>query len=142
MISASAPTDREPNGFTLLEILVVLAIMAMITGLAFPRVDRMLDSARFDSARSIAMAAVRGARAEAIRTDAMVLVEASGDAHSLLGNGRVIATMPTAVRVDAGPEQARFYGDGSATAGSFRLIAGARRAELDVLPPTGMARWR
>lgn len=54
MLSASkrgALPDYYRGGFTLLELLVVLAILAMITAFAAPEVMRYLSGARSDSAR-------------------------------------------------------------------------------------------
>ena len=130
------------SGFTLLEILVVLAILALIGGIMFPRIDRLLDGASFASARSMAAAAAKGARAEATRTNRMIVLEASGDGRRLLSNGRSIADLPAPARIEAPSQQARFFGDGSATAATFTIVAGPRRAELHVLAPGGATKWQ
>lgn len=130
------------DGFTLLELLVVIAILALVGGLMFPRVDRILDGVRFESARSVVLAAARGARAEALRTDTMVLLDASSDGHALLSNGRVVARFPPPLSLVGQPGGARFFGDGSATSGAFRLAGQGRRAELHILSPAGMTQWQ
>ena len=129
-------------GFTLLEALVVIAIFALIGGIMFPRIDRLLDGARFAAARSMAAAAAKGARAEATRTNRMVVLEASSDGRTLLSNGRAIAALPAPARVEAPGQQARFFGDGSATSAIFTIVAGSRRAELKVLAPGGATTWQ
>lgn len=132
----------EQDGFTLLEVLVVIAIMALIGGLVFPRVDRMLDMARFNAARSMVAGAAQGARAQAVRTGSTVVLQASSDGHSVLGNGRTIANLAEPVRVENVGGQARFFGDGSASGGILRLTSGTRRAELHIGTPTGKTRWQ
>jgi general secretion pathway protein H len=136
-----AATTRA-NGFTLLELLVVLAVMALVAGLMFPRIDRMLDSARVASARSLTATAVRAARSEAVRTDSIVLIRASPDGRRLIGNERMITELPNSVRVTGMQGQPGFYADGSASAGLFRLEDGERRAELRILAPSGEVRWQ
>ena len=116
--------------------------MTLLAGVAFPRVDRLIDTARFASARSSVSAATVAARAEAMRTDTMVALEASPDRRSLLSNGRAVATLPDAVQLQTSQPAPRFFGDGSGTGGRMLLVAGSRHAELTILPSTGLVEWR
>lgn len=133
---------RGADGFTLIEVLIVIAILALVGGLIFPRVDRLLDRARFASAQSVVAAAARVARAEALRTDTIVLLQPAPDGSGLMSNGRSVAALPAPVRVQGGAEGMRFYGDGSATGGVLRVVDGRYSAELQVLAPTGITQWR
>lgn len=133
--------DHRSAGFTLIEVLVVLAILALIGGLIFPRIDRMLDGARFAAAQSMVAAAAQGARAQALRTNAPVVLQASGDGRALLVDGRVVAELAAPAQVANSGAQARFFGDGSATPATFAITAGSRHAELRILSPGGVARW-
>jgi prepilin-type N-terminal cleavage/methylation domain-containing protein len=133
---------QYPEGFTLLEVLTVIAIMALIGGIMFPRVDRMLDSVRFASAQSMVAAAAHAARAQAIRTDSTVVLDVSPDGRDLLSNGQIVTELPQPVRVTTAGEAAHFYGDGSASAGALRLTGGRARAELQILSPSGTTQWR
>jgi len=47
----NASCGREEAGYTLLELLVVLAILVFITAIAVPQVIKYLDSAKTDTAR-------------------------------------------------------------------------------------------
>jgi len=132
----------HPEGFTLLEVLTVIAILALIGGIMFPRVDRMLESVRFASARSMVSAAAWAAHAEAIRSNSTVVLQASADGRDLLSNGHVAAELPQTVRITTPGEAARFYGDGSASAGTLRLASGRNQAELMISSPSGSTAWR
>ena len=140
--NSASSAALEPGGFTLLEVLVVIAIMALIGGLMFPRIDRILDQARFASARSMVAAAAQAARAEAVRTDSVVVLQAAADGRSLLSNGRIVADLPADVRIASTPGGARFYGDGSAVGGTLHLTGGNARADLLILEPSGITQWQ
>lgn len=136
------PGTRDgADGFTLLEALVAVAIVALIGGLAFPSVDRMLDGARFASARTSLAGVVAAARAQAVRTDAAVVVEPSPDRRSILADGRSALRLPAETSVQASAPL-RFHGDGSAVGGSLVVADRRRRAVLDVSPDNGALRWR
>ena len=120
----------------------MIAVLALVSGLFFPRVERTIENMRFASARSAVQAAALAARAEATRTDSAVLLQASSDGRSLLSNGRAIANLPLSVRVQSRDEGPRFFADGSATGDELDVVAPRARAELLVADGTGVVRWR
>lgn len=62
------------RGFTLVELLIVLAIVAVLTTLAAPSFKRQVQAARISSAVNSFMSDLRFARGEAIRRSANVIV--------------------------------------------------------------------
>lgn len=71
---SAAPVLRSPAGFTLLELIVVLMLMALATTLVAPAVLRPMRDAESDIARL-----VRDARTTAMRRSEMVLLEITPD---------------------------------------------------------------
>ncbi len=145
---------RTASGFTLLEILVTLTIMAVVSALAAPAIaGRLLDSPIDRSARLLkgmlqeahAQAAVRG---EAVS----VLWSPEARRFGLQGPERERAlAIPSGVEVSAqglvraGAEEGSadtrsgivFYPLGGSTGGSIGLRAGTRTARLSVDALTG-----
>lgn len=132
----------EADGFTLLETLVVIAVLAAVSFILFPRVERAVDNVQFASARGAVQAAAQAARAEAVRTDSPVLLQASNDGKSLLNGARTVAVLPSTVRVQSTEGGPRFFGDGSAAGGTVEVISPRRRAQLLIADGTGVARWQ
>jgi len=56
------------TGFTLIEMLVTLAVAGLIAGIAFPRVQNGMTAMEFRLGAGQVTEALRSARAEAIRT--------------------------------------------------------------------------
>ena len=123
------------NGFTLIEMLVVLAIVGLVAGLAFPEMEKALGAIHQRHARAQVLAAAAGARAQALRSDAMVVLTALPDESALTlagatGTGDARWTIDPGLRVATSPTQLRFYPDGTTTGGQIRLTA-----------PSGTTTW-
>ncbi|MFO1412490.1 MAG: GspH/FimT family pseudopilin [Burkholderiales bacterium] len=63
---------RPPAGFTLIELMVALAIAVMLLVLAAPAYVRWLADAEVQSGAASVVAGIRGAQAEAVKRNAMV----------------------------------------------------------------------
>lgn len=124
------------SGFTLLEMLVVLAITGLIGGIAFPALDRMADRARFEAFAAQIVFEVRGGRAEAIRSARPIVFVARTGARELTIHGRNVA-IPEGFGVAAVPDQIVFFPDGTSKGGSVTVEAGARRMVLKIAAPVG-----
>lgn len=94
----SATGTNDERGFTLVEALVVLAILGMIAAIGFPAMDRAIGAQQRRLAAIEAEAAFHAARAQAIRTARPVKA----------GHGLV------------------FYPDGSSSGGTVTLDSGQR----------------
>src|SRR6202158_1515190 len=63
---------RRMRGFSLLEILVVVAVILIVTGITVPVVNRSVMTYRLTDAATQVTSNIKMARFEAIRTDALV----------------------------------------------------------------------
>ena len=147
------------KGFTLIEMLVVLAVMALIVSLVPPLLSGGQSKAEFTAATREIQSALRETRSVAIaqgRT-ASFAVDARTNAYRSGGDGRIYH-VPSSIRLSifaaaddpalgsetserdgrlgtrAGdePSSIRFFADGSSTGGGVRLVQGRRRSAIVV----------
>ena len=136
------------RGFTLLELIVALFVIALAVGLVAPVVGRSTDSlrGRADIARFSAM--LRYARDQAITTRrgyAVVVDPIANRATIVAAPDEVRRTLPLPpeLRVEANPPQTltvRFEPNGVSSGGDFRLTTGGTRYRVTVDPLTGRVR--
>lgn len=120
----SAIGKAEKNGFTLMEMLVVLAVLGLITGIAFPSVERTIAHQQYRLATGAVEAALRNARATAIAKDTETTF--------------VSPPVPDGIAVTTTRGGIRFYEDGSANGGSIAVAMGQRRSGFSVDAVTGL----
>lgn len=122
---------REALGFTLIELVIVLAILGMITALAVPYFGRGQESVSLRTSARDTATTFRTARGEAIRRGADIAVQVDlanrtlrvpGEKDRELGR-RLHLTLYTAEQelISGNIGAIRFYPDGSATGGHLIL---------------------
>lgn len=141
-MSATGKTpDDATAGFTLLEMLVVLAVAALIAGIGFPRLQAQLAAQEWRTGVSALTALLREARAQAVRTGRVAVVAVSPDGNSVRRDDAAPLAMPASVTI-AAPQPTLFYADGSSSGGAFAVTGGARRIRISIAPPTGLLTTR
>jgi general secretion pathway protein H len=138
----SSPSDhRAAAGFTLIEMLVVLAILALVIALVPPLLSGGQAEAQFTAAAHEIAAGLRETRSLAIRTgrtEAFTLDLAAGTfrgagadrAHHLPSGIRLSLLTASEDRIADDAGRIRFFADGSSTGGSIRLEAGATQSDV------------
>jgi general secretion pathway protein H len=131
---------HQVDGFTLIEMLVTLAIAGLIAGIAFPRVQNSMTAMEFRLGAGQVVEALRSARAEAIRTGEPVRF-AVQDRAVMIGTGDPIA-LPASVSIAAGQDKpVTFYPDGTAEPALFRITSrtegAVRERRITVFGSTG-----
>ena len=134
------------NGFTLIEILVVVAIIAVVMGVLIGRGPVRSHGLETRAAAGALAQALRAARAQAIAVDHDVTVVIDPVRHvfaadnspiSRIDPGTALVVRPPALM---GPGQAArivFSADGSSTGGDIVLGTGKRRLDVSVEWLTG-----
>jgi general secretion pathway protein H len=138
---ASGRTSRR--GFTLVEVLVTLAILALVAGLTAPSLVRGVETARFNAAVREVAAALRGTRVAAMSRQEEALFTIDVEMHELSAAGESrhldvpAGTEITLLTADIERQSdssgaIRFFPDGSATGGTVALAFRTRHATVEV----------
>ena len=137
-----------PRGFTMLELLVVLAIAASVMAVALPQFSRMASLFAVKSATRELAAALRSARSEAIagQRDVALMLDVQARTYRLAGATRLRRLDPqlelkllAAQNEVSNPQVGaiRFFPDGSSTGGRVTLAATGQSYVVDVNWLTG-----
>jgi general secretion pathway protein H len=133
----------RPPGFTLVELLVVLAIAGMMLALAVPLLAAHVTGASLNSATREIRAALRDARSTAIAEDRPVVFRGDpGGGYWLDRNHFTLpvmtGTQPLRVAV-LGGAQIAFYPSGGSSGGRILVVSGGGQREIAVDALTGRA---
>jgi len=130
------PACLHDSGFTLLEMMVTVAILALISGIAFPRLQILLARQTMTEARGAVAMAVARARGEAVRRDAPTRLTLASQGNALVMSGLATTPLPAGARLEWPRDGLLIYGDGSANGASGILRAGASASRFSIDPAT------
>lgn len=155
MRTRAAPPAQRPIGFSLLEILLVLALIAAATLLAMAALSGGMRGMKLHSAAKDIAAQMRFARAVAISSGRTQDFVVDPDARSWRGaNGRT-GSLPDAeelvftgastaqfadIQEEGGAGVVRFFPDGAATGGRLRMRVNGGGWDVDIAWLTGEVR--
>jgi len=125
------------RGFTLFELLVVLAIMALFFGIALPRFSKALPSVQLKDAALEIAAGLRGARSRAIaRNQQSLFVLDLASRRFAISGAQAVQDLPEGVELSLIAPRAeqlgdqrgaiRFFPDGSSTGGRVGIKKGVK----------------
>ena len=140
-MSATGSADHPAmNGFTLIEMLVTLAVAGLIAGIAYPRMQNGMTAMEFRMGAGQVAEGLRTARSEAIRTGEPVALALEGRSL-VIGDGDPVA-LPASVTVTAGQDvPVTFYPDGTAQPALYRIVSrgngAVRERRITVFGSTG-----
>ena len=145
-IAASGCTT---SGFSLIEMLAALAIVALAAALVMPLALRPSDTLRLDAAAQELVAALRVTRAAAIAHNADAALTVDVERRTFESAAVPARALPADLRLKlkiAEPERARsrggfrFFPDGSSTGGDVVLALRGKEAKICVDWLSGIAR--
>jgi len=138
---------RRSPGFTLLELILTLFVLALAAGLAAPAIGRTAETIRARADVAAFTALLRHAHEQAITTRQRLSVAVAPDERTLTiaSDGAVKETRTLAARVsiEANPPPAltvRFEPSGTSSGGEFRVSSGPARYRVTIDPVTGRVR--
>jgi general secretion pathway protein H len=131
------------RGFTLLELLIVLALMALITGIALPMFGGPISTSELRSSARQLAAGLRLARSEAVaqRRETFLVVDVAGKRFKVDRDpaehrlpSRVELKLFTAQNdlVSESVGSIRFFPDGGSNGGRITVASGPRKFDVDI----------
>jgi general secretion pathway protein H len=150
MAARIRPRRRAARGFTLLEIIVVVALIALLTGIIAAVISGGLGTAKVRAASKDLVAALRSTRAQAVvRRESQVLV-LDVERRAYRAPGRDWIELPKDMelsmltaseeQLDDSQGQIRFFPDGSSTGGNIELSRGEALWRIEIGWLTGEVR--
>ena len=136
---------QKTDGFTLIEALVVIFMMALISALAIPNMINWLDKAKLNGAVNNLKGSLELAKLRAIQENGPIVVTFSGNSYEIFrDNGATVGvyddgeelllknSLPSGIRIDlaattfldsgSGGKRTRFKGRGTCNSGSVYLV--------------------
>ena|SRR5882672_1288852 len=147
MTGGTQAEESSTAGFTLLETLIVLSILALVAAVAMPQLTRPSDGVRLQAAARDLLGALRLTRSTAISRNAAIALVV--DVEERAFESPVVPRKSLASDIDmqlkvAEPERAtpsrggiRFFADGSSTGGDLLLRLRDKQARICVSWLTG-----
>lgn len=140
--------QRRPNpirgrlGFSLFELLLVMALLGIMAGVVAPGTGRFLDRLNFRRQTAALVAGTRYARLMAVGKGRPVAMHFDRQAHLLRFSGAVEGKkelyLPEGADFELWPETLVFYPDGLATPGRLVARSDHRSQEFRIDPLTGI----
>ena len=139
MPTSATGTDRH-RGFTLIELVVVLALGAMVLLVLSPRLEALLDAVRYRSVVQDTLRTLERARMQAVVQGQRSVVAVDVAQRQFLMAGQPVLTLPEAVELDvtgvadlAQRQPSLFFEpDGSASGGRLTLSTGGRVSHIEL----------
>lgn len=141
---------RANKGFTLVELMVVMVIIALVMGLVATSMSRSVSSAEARAASRKLVASIRYTRARAILDKQEKVFQVDTENRSYQAPGRDVVSLPegvdvtiTTARSEVTSESVsgiRFFPDGGSTGGHIELTVNDREYRVNVAWLTGEAR--
>lgn len=145
--SANQPKRRASAGFTLVEIMVVMVIIALIMGLVATSMSRSISAAEARAASRELVASLRYTRARAIidKAEQVFMVDTENRSYQAPGRDKVelpegvdlTITTATSELVSDAVSGIRFFPDGGSTGGHIELTVNKREYRVNVAWLTG-----
>lgn len=124
------------RGVTLIEAMVALAVMALISAITFPALERGYGRLELQRATERLAADLRVARAQALRRGGPVVLALATDGRSYAIGAVQRPGVADGVSF-GGTARIAFYPDGSASGGRIIVANRGREAQVAIDPSTG-----
>jgi general secretion pathway protein H len=136
-------STASPRGVTLLELLIVIALMALVAGIVIPMFGAPVSTSELRGAARQLAAGLRLARSEAVseRREAFLVLDVAGKRFKVDREPRPHA-LPSQIELKLFTAQndlvsetvgsIRFFPDGGSNGGRITVASGARKFDVDV----------